>query len=120
MKKSCALAVVIFLLTSTSFAKYDDEKFCMMQGYAFASDDLKFYSGLLLRILIHRGISAEAKCVNAQNTGKGYFAQINSAFTANGFDPSKISPAAQSLAEDFAAFTKRIDGFILKNTGYLD
>jgi hypothetical protein len=120
MKKKITAFLLMLFLTAPSFAKYDDEKFCLMQGYAFENENSHFYAGLLLRILIHRGILGDPKCNNAQNVGKTYGNQLKSAFTEKGFDPSKIAPAASVVIEDFAAFAKRIDTFILKNTGYLD
>lgn len=120
MKKKIAPFLLMLFVLTPSFAKPDDEKFCTMRGYASASQDLNFYAGLLMRILINREIVADPKCLRAQNTGKSYQEQLNKAFTDAGFDPTKITPAMNVVIEDFAAFSKRIDTFILKNTGYLD
>jgi hypothetical protein len=120
MKKKIAAFLLMLFVATTSFAKSDDEKFCTMQGYASAGDDLKFYAGLLTRILINREIFSNPKCLKAMNAGKSYQVQLKKAFTADGFYPSKITPEMNTVIEDFAAFSKRIDTFILKNTGYLD
>jgi hypothetical protein len=120
MKKKIAAFLLMFFVAAPSFAKYENEKFCTMQGYASASEELNFYAGLLMRILINREILGDPECLKALNTGKSYQVQLKKAFTADGFDPSKITPAMNVVIGDFAAFSKRIDTFILKNTGYLD
>lgn len=120
MKIKTVTFVMMFFLIAPSFAKYDDEKFCAMYGYAFAHEATKFDATLLMQILVHRGIVGDPKCIRAQNAGQSYQVQLQKAFTADGFDPSKITPEMNVVIQDFAAFKKQISTFLLKNTGYLD
>lgn len=121
MKIKFLLMILISALYSVpSQAKYDDEKFCMMFGYAFEINDDQFYASLLLDILVRRGIAWQPDCVTAQTLGKSYSLQLKSAITKNGFDPSKISSETGQLSDTYAQFRKRINESILKNAGYLD
>lgn len=120
MKRKIAAFLLMLFVLAPSFAKTDDEKFCKMRGYASANQDLNFYAGLLMRILVNRGIASDPNCIRAQSAGKSYQEQLNKAFTNAGFDPTKITPAMNVVIEDFAVFSMKIDVFILKNTGYLD